>query len=189
MPASGADSGTPSLEVALGKARTQAGESLLEVTGRAPTLILFLRHFGCTFCKENLSDAARLRPSLDAAGTQLAFVHLGTEAEAAEFMKTYGFQDLPRVSDPEMRLYRAFMLRRFRWWQLFDVGTWIRGWQSLKSGNRQGKAVGDPLQLSGAFLVSGGRILGSFRQNVASDRPDLESLAACPIPQAGNPLR
>lgn len=181
---SGTDSGAPSLEAALGKARTQAGDSLLEVTGRAPTLILFLRHFGCTFCKENLSDAARLWPSLERAGTQLAFVHLGTEAEAAEFMRAYGFEGMPRVSDPEARLYRAFALHRIQWWQLLNVSTWNRGWRSLRSGNRQGKAVGDPLQLSGAFLVSRGRILGSFRQKFVSDRPDLEFLAACSVPQA-----
>ena len=40
-----------------------------------PVLVVLLRSFGCTFCREAMSDVAAAKPRLDAAGVRVAFVH------------------------------------------------------------------------------------------------------------------
>ena len=45
-------------------------------------MLVFLRHFGCTFCRETLADVARHRDAIAATGAQVAFVHMSRPAEA-----------------------------------------------------------------------------------------------------------
>ena len=46
--------------------RTESGVSLLALTEASPVLLVFLRHFGCSFCRQALSQVASLRPELEA---------------------------------------------------------------------------------------------------------------------------
>ncbi|MFN8816592.1 MAG: hypothetical protein ACK5ZV_07645, partial [bacterium] len=41
---------------ALRGAMTSGGQSVAELSMRSPVLMVFLRHFGCTFCREALAD-------------------------------------------------------------------------------------------------------------------------------------
>ena len=74
-------------------------------------MLLFLRHFGCIFCREALADLGRVRNDLEARGVRVAIAHMHSEAEAAEFLPRYKLEDAPRVSDPTRDLFRAFGLR------------------------------------------------------------------------------
>src|SRR5271154_127633 len=90
---------------------SQTGQTLASLAER-PLFLVFLRHFGCTFCREAVSDLSEKRQAIEAKGTPLAFVHLGTEEKAQWFFKPYGMLDVPRFSDPDARLYQAFGLLR-----------------------------------------------------------------------------
>jgi hypothetical protein len=79
---------------------SQTGETLAALAER-PLFLVFLRHFGCTFCREAVADLSEKRQSIEAKGAPLAFVHLGTEAKAQWFFKPYGMLDVPRFSDPD----------------------------------------------------------------------------------------
>src|SRR5271165_4494803 len=65
--------------------RTQYGETLGELTAGHAVLLVFLRHFGCTFCREAVEEVSKKRATIEAGGTRLAFVHLGTEEKANAF--------------------------------------------------------------------------------------------------------
>lgn len=170
-----------SVAEALGQARTQGGESLAEMCQRGPLLLIFLRHFGCTFCREALADVAARRAAIVDGGTQVAFVHLGSEQEAAPVFARYGLSDVARVTDPDAQFYRAFELRRGRAGQILGVGVWWRGFKAFLRGYLPGRWVGDVLRMPGAFLVYRGEILRAYRHATVADRPDYESLAACEI--------
>jgi peroxiredoxin len=161
----------------LAAARTSSGEELLVLSRRSPVLLTFLRHLGCTFCREALAELGRRRQELEADGTRLAFVHMGTEEQARPLFERYGLGDAPRVSDPGRALYRAFGLERGRAGQLFGPGVLLRGIAGLLKGYGAGRPVGDGFQLPGAFLVRSGQILRAFRHATAADRPDYEELA------------
>ncbi|MBM3847151.1 MAG: redoxin domain-containing protein [Verrucomicrobia bacterium] len=160
----------------LDEARTAGGASLADISKSQPLLVVFLRHAGCTFCREALADIAAGRRDIEAAGTKVALVHMGTPESFAEFAAKYGLGDVPSVSDPARRLYRGLGLGRGTLSQLLGWKVWLRGAKAFFSGHRLGKLEGDGLQMPGVFLVRDGRIVRRFRHSNAADRPDYVAL-------------
>ncbi|MGE5194609.1 MAG: SelL-related redox protein [Deltaproteobacteria bacterium] len=166
-------------------AKTQKGESLDELSRRAPVLVVFLRHSGCPFCRQALADVSEKRQAISAAGAQIALVHLQSDVEAAKLFARYGLDDVPRISDPGQALYRAFQLPRGSLAQVTGPGVWREGLKSLLSGNLPGIPSADVRQMPGVFLVHDGRVLRSFRHAMSGDRPDYVDLATCPSGEQG----
>jgi hypothetical protein len=74
--------------------KTQYGETLESLTTKQPVLLVFLRHFGCTFCREAVAELSELRRKIEANGTQLAFVHLaGSDEKARKFFGQHSATD------------------------------------------------------------------------------------------------
>ena len=69
---------------ALDGARTQSGQTLTSLSEASPVLLLFLRHAGCTFCREAIGDVARDRDVIEAAGVRIVLVHM-VDSDAIEF--------------------------------------------------------------------------------------------------------
>lgn len=159
----------PMLPRDLAHAVTNQGSTLADLSRPGPLLIVFLRHFGCTFCREAVTDLARLRADL---GASLALVHLNTEAEAAAVLGAAGLGDVPRFSDPEASLYRQFKLSRFR----FSKAMLGRVWEARHHG--VGWPTADWRQLGGALLVEQGKVVGAWRAEHAGERPDYRALCA-----------
>lgn len=160
---------------------TQRGESVGELSRRAPVLLVFLRHFGCTFCREALADIASQREAIERAGAQIVLVHM-TSAEIAEpYFAKYGLSGLDHVSDPECAYYRAFGLLKGNFHQLFGLQSWVRGFEAgVVRGHWVGyRQLGDGFQMPGAFSVRDGDVAEAFVHRVASDRPDYWRLLAC----------
>ncbi len=160
------------------RARTQFGVSLDELSKLSPLLLVFLRHNGCMFCREALSDLQRQRHAIEAQGVRIALVHQGSDAQARSLLANYGLDDLPRVSDPERYLYRAFGLGRGDLLKLAGPTVWWRGFQAaVLEGHGFGRVVGDAFQMPGVFLIFHGEVLRSYRHQTAADRPDYLRLA------------
>lgn len=160
------------------RARTQYGVSLEELSKLSPLLLVFLRHNGCVFCREALSDLERQRRAIEAQGVRIALVHQGTDAQAQALLANYGLDDLPRVSDPDRYLYRAFGLGRGDLLKLAGPTVWWRGFQAaFLEGHGFGRVVGDAFQMPGVFLIFHGEVLRSYRHHTAADRPDYLRLA------------
>lgn len=161
------------------RAQTQNGMTLMEMSRRWPSMVVFLRHFGCTFCREALADLAKARVEIERSGVRLVLVHMGTEEQAERFFRRYRMEDVARVSDPQQSLYRAFGLTRGTLANLFGPKVWWRGFQAgLLDKHGIGGLVGDGFQMPGAFLVYHGEVLRSFRHQSAADRPDYVMLSA-----------
>lgn len=118
-----------------------------------------------------------MRGELAAQGTQLAFVYIGTEEQAADFFDSYNLADVPRVSGTEQRLYQAFELTRAKLTQLFSLDTFMRGFAALGKGHGIGRITGNAFQMPGVFLIKDGRIANSFRHATVADTPDYVALA------------
>jgi peroxiredoxin len=157
--------------------RAQTGETLGELTTGRPVLLVFLRHFGCTFCREAVDEVAKKRSVLEGGGTRLAFVHLGTEEKANAFFTPYGLENAPRFADPEGKLYEAFGLVRAELRQYLNQESILRMLMAWLDGHFVGLPAGDVERMPGAFLVQDGEIRKSFRHKLVSDRPDYLALA------------
>ncbi|MDV7393380.1 hypothetical protein RZS08_18550, partial [Arthrospira platensis SPKY1] len=70
---------TTPIEDLLQEMITNTGNSVLDLSKQKPVLLVFLRHFGCTFCREALEDISQKRASIEANGTQIVFVHMSNE--------------------------------------------------------------------------------------------------------------
>ena len=162
--------------------QTHDGQNLSQLTQDSPTLLIFLRHFGCTFCREALADIAQLEDKLTSMGTQLVFVHMSDEQKANTFFAKYSLQRAHFISDPNCRLYEAMELKRANFQQVFGWKSWARGIQAgIIKKHAVGLLEGDGFRMPGAFLVYQNQILKSFKHRSAADIPDYQDLVSCPI--------
>ena len=159
--------------------RSNDGKRLDELADAKPQLVMFLRHAGCTFCRQSLSDLASQRKQIEDSGVGIVLVHLGQETdEDRAFFRKYGLDDLPRFSDPACRLYRQFGLDLGGFTQLFGLRVWAQGLVAgLFRGHGIGAIQGNSFQMPGVYLYHCGQIQGGVRHNIASDRPDYLALA------------
>lgn len=171
--------GLPDEETLLQETRTSTGPTLAELSREHPTLLVFLRHAGCTFCREAMAELAVRRPAMEAKGARLALVHMGTPEAFAVFAARYGLGDVPAVADPARRLYQGLGLRRGTLKQ-------VMGWQVVRRGTGAffahglGIPHGDTLQLPGVFLLRDGHVVRRYFHQTSADKPDY--VALCEVP-------
>jgi peroxiredoxin len=161
--------------------RTESGRTLLELVDQSPLLLIFLRHFGCSFCRQTLDDVSKLRAEIEAKGIQPVFVHLGTPERAKPYFDYYHLSDVERVSDPQASLYTqpVFDLARKSAFSHFLVPevwkAWLQG-AIRKHGFGMIKEDGD--QMPGIFFLRQRAIVRAFRYKTIADEPDYLKLIA-----------
>jgi len=153
-----------------------AGSPLRDLPAEVPVLVVLLRSFGCTFCREAMADVAAVQPQLDGAGTRVAFVHGGSPDDAEPWFAKYRLTDVIRVSDPGLDHYRAFGLGRTGVQALVDPVTWARGAVCALSHGFGGQTPELMRQLPGVFVVRGDAVLAEYRHRSPADRPDYLAL-------------
>ena len=164
----------------LGETRTESGKTLLELVNARPVLLVFLRHFGCAFCRQAIDDVSKVRAELAARGVQVAFVHLGDPERAKPYFDYFGLSDVERVSNPDGSLYRdpAFTLARVSVFQLFRPAVWT-GWiKGAIFKYRIGLLKEDIQQMPGVFFLKDRAIANVYRHRTIADRPDYLRLAS-----------
>ncbi len=150
------------------------GESLLDASRTRPLVLVFLRHFGCTFTRQILRGLEGLKQTADNQGAQLVLVHMLKGGEENRYLPAQG--DIPRIADPRCELYRAFGLGKGGFFELFGPRVWWLGLLSIYKGCGVGYLAGDGRQMPGAFVFHDGAITASQRAASASDLPDLPAL-------------
>lgn len=156
---------------------SQTGQTLASLAAERPLLLVFLRHFGCTFCREAVAELSEKRTAIEAKNIPLAFVHLGTEEKAKWFFTPYGLLDIPRFSDPQGRLYQEFGLVRAELRQYLNPESILRALGASLRGHFIGFPAGDVQRMPGVFLLQNAEIRKAFRHKLVSDRPDYLALA------------
>jgi len=166
---------------ALGVVTTEAGTNLLALAEATPVLLIFLRHFGCVFCRQTISDISELRGEMKERGVRPVFVHLGTPAIAKAHFDYYGLSDVERVHDPQARLYQNPMFGLGRvspFVQLLKPAVvigWLKG-SIFKHGI--GKIQGDGEQMPGVFFLCGPEIVREHVHKTIADVVDYRALMA-----------
>lgn len=151
---------------------TNRGRSVASLSAQQPVLLVFLRHFGCTFCREALNDLAQVQDKISDAGTQLILVHMADNETAEAYFERYKLKQAEHVSDPDCRFYKSFGLTKGTSRQLFGLQSWIRGFEAgVVEGHGIGPLLGDGFQMPGVFAINQSAIKASFVHKLASDRP------------------
>jgi AhpC/TSA antioxidant enzyme len=171
-------------EASIKQATTSDGQSLWALSHERPVMVVFLRHLGCTFCREALAELSVRRASIEAS-TRIVLVHMSPADEGRAFFDKMGLPGVVHISDPTQRLYQHFSLSRGTFWQLFGPRVVWRGMMAFVRGAGIGKLAGDGMQMPGAFVLDRGRISREHRYAHAGDRPDYVDLSMCPLPAKG----
>jgi peroxiredoxin len=160
--------------------KTNKGLTVNAISQSRPVLLVFLRHFGCQFCREAMDELSKQRPNLIKSGTELIFVHMAEPDIADVYFNKFNLKGVQHISDPTCHFYSAFGLVKGTFTQLFGLQTWIRGYKaSAKYGNEMGKQLGDSFQMPGAFTIFDSEVRNSFIHKTAADRPDYMDLMRC----------
>lgn len=165
------------LETELRRSTSSHGRNLWDLSQESPLLVLFIRHSGCTFCREALARLKADEPELTGQGIKLAVVHMGDEATERKLARTYDLESAHWVPDPERRLYAACDLRLGTLNGLIGVKPLTRalfGGAFFKHGVGVMKENG--LQLGGAVLLHEGRIVKADRYTTSADTTDFAGM-------------
>ena len=133
-----------------GRVRLEDGSEieLQNLNGGEPFALVFLRHYGCIFCRYQV---AQLRPATD---LSVFFVGMGTVDEAASFKQR--MRSPHRfIADPDRSLYERFGVQRGKPSQVFTLRALGTGIRATLSGQFQGRPTADPMQLGAAFILDG----------------------------------
>lgn len=164
----------------LSRMTTQTGQDLLQLSNKKPVMLIFLRHFGCQFCRQAMDELSKKRKDLAKKGTELVFVHMAENEVAESYFQKYNLVGVKHISDPDCRYYAAFGLVKGSFTQLFGLQTWIRGFSNAsKYGNEMGKHLGDSFQMPGAFMLFKGEIKDQHIHKSAAESPDYDKLQRC----------
>ena len=161
---------------------TNEGDALLQLTFKSPVMLVFLRHFGCVFCKQALHDLALRRETIERSGIKIVFVHMADDDTAIEYFEAFNLRGATDICDPAQQFYRAFGLQRGSFNQLYGLQTWIRGYQVKQALGYEielAKRLGDSTQMPGVFVLFEGQVRDKFIHRLASERPDYEQLMQC----------
>jgi hypothetical protein len=165
----------------LGEYRTETGRTLLALLDESPLLLIFLRHFGCSFCRQTLEDVSGLRGPIEAKGIRPVFVHLGTPERAKPYFDYFQLSDVERVSNPDASLHArsVFQLPRKNVFSHFLVP---KVWKAWLGGSIRKHGIGvikeDAEQMPGIFYLRDRAIVRAFRYKTIADEPDYLKIIA-----------
>ncbi|QNI32354.1 AhpC/TSA family protein [Alloacidobacterium dinghuense] len=166
---------------AFANVRAESGRTLLELVDAGPVLLVFLRHFGCSFCRQAIDDVSKVRSVLADRGIRPVFVHMGTPERAKPYFDYYDLADTERISNPDGSFYHSpvFELGRVSLLRiLFQPAVW-KGWmQNAMIKHGIGLIREDASQMPGVFFLRDRKIVRSFRHRTIADRPDYLRLVA-----------
>lgn len=161
---------------------TSKGRTLVDASSERPILLVFLRHFGCVFCREAMIDIGKNKDNWANKNINVVLVHMSDFPTAEVYFKKFNITGVENISDPTCELYAKFGLGKGSIGQLFGLKNFIRGFETAVKGIPIGlRQIGDGFQMPGVFLISNGKVLDSYIHTSAADRPDYERIMQCGI--------
>jgi hypothetical protein len=133
-----------------------------------PAVVVWLRHFGCVFCREQVAEIRAHRSEIEALGGGIVFVGNGTARAAAWFKKKFAADSIV-LTDPDLVTYKAIGARSGL---LSTMGpsAWGAGLRAFRSGARQSTTKGHPYQQGGLVVIApGNRVLYEHISRAAGD--------------------
>jgi prostamide/prostaglandin F2alpha synthase len=151
-----------------------------------PAVLVFVRHFGCVFCRQMAVDIHRHRHQFDEADVELAVIGHGSPAHAADFRKQQNV-DLPLLVDPDRKVYELAGAKVATLNELIGPRQIMRGLRAtimsrLKQGSvavHQGKIIGHAAQLGGVLVIApDGSVRYAHLSEESGDNPPAREVLA-----------
>ncbi|TGL28539.1 AhpC/TSA family protein [Leptospira koniambonensis] len=161
--------------------RNLTGHSFEDNLPQKPSLVVFLRHLGCIFCRETVEDL-RVFSSEMAAFPPILFVYPESVREGEEFFSRF-WPEAKAISNPNVSFYEQISVQEGNLIELAGPEVWVSAVRALAKGNFYGVQGRHLLRMPGVFLVLKDRILWSHSYRHIGDEPDWSKLPGCtPLP-------
>jgi peroxiredoxin len=142
-----------------------------------PAVVVWLRHFGCLFCREIATDFRARQDEIVALGARLVFVGNGEARWAREFAD----KECPGcriLTDPKLASYRVIGARR-GWSTSVGPRSLAAGIRAFRRGFRQTAVRGVADQQGGVLAVlPGSRVAYIYISGSAGDHPPVDDVLA-----------
>lgn len=138
------------------------------------TLLVFLRHFGCIFCREMVADLKEISAK-QASQRSILFFYQGTVADGRKFFGEH-WSAAHAIADASLKFYQAFGIPKASLGQMLAPAVWRQGMKTLSKGHRLGIPQGSVRQLPGLMLVKAERIVWRHDFEHAGDHPNFQKL-------------
>jgi peroxiredoxin len=140
-------------------------------------VLVFVRHFGCLFCRQQVAELSDERERIRSLGAELAVIGHGTVEETRAFRDEHHLA-CPLFTDPGRQAYRALAMRHGRR-TLMSPRVVVHTITALWQGFRQTFVAGDPLQQGGVIVIAPGGV-ERFRyiSREAGDHPPVSRILA-----------
>ncbi len=142
-----------------------------------PAVLVWLRHFGCLFCKEQTAEFRARRDDIVQRDARLAFIGNGGVRYAGGFRAEF-CPDCTVLTDPELASYKVIGARSG---VLNTLGpqAWGAGIRAFARGARQQRTQGSPFQQGGVLVVTAaGAVAYSYLSKAAGDHPPVDDVIA-----------
>lgn len=170
--------GDPAPDLTLARADDGTPVRLSDLWREKPLLLVFVRHFGCVFCRLEIARLRRLHPTLRERA-HVAVVIQSPPGKAREQLTGRYAPPFAVLSDPERLSYRAYGWGALTIWQMLKPRVWARGLAATLAGHLPGKEEGDLRQKSGIVAIGrDGRIAARHDPTDAADFPGDAALVA-----------
>lgn len=118
-----------------------------------PAVLVFIRHFGCVFCRQQVIDLRASFAQFEAAGVNLVLVTQGDPAETREFIAKYRWPGAA-LCDPSRSAYAAYGLGTTTRAQMAHPSLLAAAGRAALQGTFQGRTHGGQRnQMPGLFIV------------------------------------
>src|SRR3990172_1691751 len=97
---------------------------------QSPILLVFLRHFGCIFCRQQLGELRFSYGEIRRLGTEVVTVSLAGPQRTEAFCQDQGVA-FPCLADPEGKAVQSYRLPRGEFWQILGPPVLGRGIRAL----------------------------------------------------------
>ena len=115
-------------------------------------VLVFVRHFGCLFCRQQVAAIVPLREHIRSLGAELVVIGHGSLEQTRAFRDEQA-APFPLFTDPTRQAYCALEMRRDPR-SVLTLGVLARSVKARARGFRQTRVAGDPFQQGGVVVIA-----------------------------------
>ena len=168
--------------------RAAPDHQFIDKAGRMPRLsdywtaadkgivLVFLRHFGCIFCRDQIAQLRERHEECRSRGWDLVAIGQGTEIRAARFGEDNNLP-FPVFGDRDRTMYRAYGVPSTAFGSFLEPDAYKAGVRALLRGHLPGMWEGSLNQNPGVFLIDrDGWIVREYLGRHAGDFPPIDEI-------------
>jgi hypothetical protein len=155
----------------------ESSKNLWTLSFEKKCLMVFLRHFGCLFCKNMIADISMEKEWLKQQGYHIVFVHQSDPSVSKEFFKQFGLESYFEISDPYRTCYKSFEIGSANALHLLNPQAIYGAWESYLQGHRMSEKDGNIWQMPGLLILHEGDILKRHQFKHIGEIPNIRNFS------------